>query len=346
MRGTIHIRAVGMACPIGLKAITACAAMRAGINRFAETQYLGNDGQPVVASYLDRLGWDLSRRERWLELLWYALRDLCDQHERGLAILEHTPIVLAAPLESHAARPSAAADLAAILSNKLGVALDPRRLQIVTEGSFGAIRAVASARQWLLEPSSVHRSVIVAGADSYVEARALARLDRERRLLTQDRSDGVIPGEAAACLLLDTSPQGSLASVLGIGLANEPGRLDNDVPLRGQGIAHAARQALAEAGLEMHDLHFRLSDASGEGYGFKEQVLAVTKVLRRNVDDFPLWLPATTLGDVGCAGGLCNVVTAVAAWSRHRAPGPRAIAYASSANGNRAAVVLQSNVGR
>src|SRR5690606_24016112 len=128
MRGTIHIRAVGMACPIGLKAITACAAMRAGINRFAETQYLGNDGQPVVASYLDRLGWDLSRRERWLKLLWYALRDLCDQHERGLAMLEHTPIVLAAPLESHAARPSAAADLAGILSNKLGVALDPRRL--------------------------------------------------------------------------------------------------------------------------------------------------------------------------------------------------------------------------
>ncbi len=341
----IYVRAAGMACPVGLTAATACAAMRAGISRFGETEYLGNDGQPVVASFLSRLGSDLSRRERWMKLLAYALRDLCEQHERGRALLTQAPIMLAAPLDSSAARPSPA-DVAAALSNELGVALAPQQLQIVTEESFGGVRALAGARQWLLESSSTHRNVVVAGADSYVEARALARLDRDRRLLTRDRSDGIIPGEAAACLLLDTSPQASLAAILGIGLANEPGRLDNDVPLRGQGIAHAARQALAEAGLELHELHFRLSDASGEGYAFKEQVLAVTKLLRRNMDDLPLWLSATTLGDIGCAGGVCNLVSAVSAWSRGRAPGPRAIAYASATNGNRAAVVLESHVER
>lgn len=339
----VYIRAAGMACPVGLTTAAACAAMRAGINRFGETEYLGNDGQPVVASFLSRLGRDLSRRERWIELLAYALRDLYQQHERGPALLERALIMLAAPLDSGTTPPNPAV-VAPLLSQKLGVALDPRRLRIVTEGSFGGIRALAGARQWLLEPSSTHRDVVVAGADSYVEARALARLDRERRLLTRDRSDGIIPGEAAACVLLDTSPQASLAAILGIGLANEPGRLDNDVPLRGQGIAHAARQALAEAGLELHDLHFRLSDASGEGYAFKEQVLAVTKLLRRNMDDLPLWLSATTLGEVGCAGGVCNLVSAVSAWSRGRAPGPRAIAYASAADGGRAAVVLHSRV--
>lgn len=337
----VHILAVGMACPVGLRAITACAAMRAGINRFAETEYLGNDGQPVMGSYLDRLGWNLSRRERWIALLSHALRDLREQHGGENGILEHTPMMLAAPLESSGRQPSAA-DVASSLSERLGITLDPRRLQIVTEGSFGGIRALVGAREWLSQPSSSHRSVIIAAADSLIEARALARLDRERRLPTRDHSDGIIPGEAAASVLIGTDARASLASVLGIGLANEAGRLDNDVPLRGQGIAHAARQALTEAGLQMHDLDFRLSDASGEAYGFKEQVLAISKVLRRNMDDFPLWLSATTIGDTGCAAGLCNLVMAVAAWSRGRAPGPRAIAYASAANGNRAATVLQS----
>lgn len=42
----IYIRAAGMACPVGLTAATACAAMRAGISRFGETEYLGNDASP------------------------------------------------------------------------------------------------------------------------------------------------------------------------------------------------------------------------------------------------------------------------------------------------------------
>jgi 3-oxoacyl-[acyl-carrier-protein] synthase I len=338
-RHTVHVCAVGMACPVGLSAVTACAAMRAGIDRRSEMEYLGNDGQPVVGSHLARLGWDLTRRERWSWLLAYALRDLCQEH--GLVLLERTPMLLAIPYDSNGHRPTAT-EVATDLGKRLGVSLDPANMEVVTEGSFGGFRGLAAARQALLAPSASHRHVVVAAADSFIEARALARLDRERRLLTRTHSDGIIPGEAAACVLLGSERRASLASICGIGLANEPGRLDNDVPLRGQGIAHAARQALAEARLEMHDMCFRLSDAGGEAYDFKEQVLAVSKLLRRNMDAFPLWLGAMTLGDVGCAAGLCNLLTAVAAWRRGYAPGPRAIAYASAANGNRAAVVLEA----
>jgi 3-oxoacyl-[acyl-carrier-protein] synthase-1 len=337
----VHVEAVGMACPVGLTATLACAAIRAGIDRRMEMDYLDNDGEPIVGSHLDSLGWERTRRERWSILLAYALRDLCRNH--GLGLIERTPMVLVVPADSNGYQPTNA-EIAVDLAARLQIQIDPRQVEVVFADSYGAFWAIAAARQRLVAASQSDARVLVAAADSLIEARVLLRLARARRLITKENSDGVIPGEAAACVLLGTSAKVGHASIVGMGFGNEPGRLDNDVPLRGEGIADAARQALSEAGLAMHDLHFRLSDASGEAYWFKEQVLVISKLLRRNMDEFPLWLAAARLGDVGCAASLCNLLTAVAAWRRGYAPGPRAIAYASAGNGDRAALVLEAGL--
>ena len=152
----------------------------------------------------------------------------------------------------------------------------------------------------------------------------------------------VHPGEAAVAVLLALHAQGAQGIIRGIGFGMEPGLLSNDVPLRGQGIVTAAREALGEAALDMHDMDVRASDAAGESYAFKEQSLVVTRLLRRNKDRFPLWLPALTLGDTGAAAGLCGLSLILHAYKRGYFPGRLAIAYSAADEGQRAAIVVDS----
>lgn len=331
----LHVHGVGLACPVGLTATSACAAIRARVDQRFEMDYLDNAGEPIVGSFSERLGWERTRRQRWLVLLAYALGDLGRTH--GMELLGQVPILLAAPFDTQGTVP-APAELARSLGKLLAMPFDPRQIRVLTRGSLGGLWAIGEVREWLRKQGE--QRVVVAGADSFIEARILARLARERRLLTSDNADGFIPGEAAACILLGMSGRDSLAAITGLGFGEEPGRLDNDIPLRGEGIATAARQALAEAGLGLHDMHFRLSDATGEAYWFKEQVLVVSKLLRQNMDAFPLWLSASILGHVGCAAALVNIIMAIRAWERGYAPGPRAIVFGSNDVGERAALVL------
>jgi 3-oxoacyl-[acyl-carrier-protein] synthase-1 len=335
----VFVRAVGMACPVGLTARTACAAFRAGLNRFSETEYLDNGGEPVVGSFLERLDGSMSRMQRCFELLWYALRDVCQSGEIGTGALAELPMLVIMPtvnVEGTNLRDT----VTAWLSAKLGVRLNPGLVEVGQGGSVASVRAIEVARQWLSERPG--KQILVVAVDSYIEARALVQLARARRLLSSQCRDGVIPGEAAACVLLGPAVPESAGSIAGIGFGTEPSRLDNDVPLRGDGIAQAARRALAEAGLEMHDLDFRLSDAAGEAIDFKEQVLVVSKLLRRNKDRFSLVLPATSLGFTGAAAPLCALALAASTWQQGAAPGPRAITFATEADGNRAALVIEA----
>jgi 3-oxoacyl-[acyl-carrier-protein] synthase I len=174
-----------------------------------------------------------------------------------------------------------------------------------------------------------------------INAATLQALQRAGRLLTEDNSDGVIPGEAAACLLLHAYEKRAWAHVSGLGLAHEPGLPTNDVPLRGDGVVAAAHAALGEVGLGLHDIDVRVSDAAGESYHFKEQVLLMSRLLRQRKEGFPLLLCATQLGDTGAAAGLVGIISAIEDVQRGFAPGRRAIAFAGASDGRRGAAVLE-----
>lgn len=327
----IHIHSVGMACPIGLTALSACAAMRANISRRAELAYLDNDGEPIVGSALRTLPAGL-QEPRWWHLLAHALRDVLASEAPGrpgeLAIIV-VPAARGAPRDG---------ELARFLAAELGGAFARAGLHVM-HGIADGNQAIVRAREVLLRGQA--RRCIVCTADSLVDARSLLALSRHDRLKTPNHTDGLIPGEAAACLALGLDPHGALATIRGIGVGREQGLLSNDIPLSGDGIAAAARGALAEAGREMHDIDFRVSDATGEAYYFKEQVLMVSRLLRRNLDALPLWLVARTLGHVGVAAGMCGVVWATMAFSRRYAPGPRALALSGADDGHRVAMVLE-----
>lgn len=334
----LYISGVGMACPVGLMTRTACAAIRAGIDRRQELPYVDDRGEPIIGSVLTRLPYQLSATQRWTQLLAYALRDLAGEHRRGL--LTRLPILIAVSNEP-GVEPPDRRTVAHELGEAIGLQLDPRLLDFVPEGSCGAHRALALARSWLLQGHQP--ACVVAAADSLIDARRLLMLDQQHRLLTEDNADGITPGEAAACVLVQAAPQDVRALIRGLGFAREPALPTNDLPMCAQGATAAIRMALEEAGLSMDDMDMRLSDASGEGYAFKELAMVTTRLLRQRKVEFPACLVADQLGDVGAAAGLVGVVTAVEAFARGYAPGRRAVGLATNHDGGRAAIILDAH---
>lgn len=335
MTQEMYVRAAGMMCPVGFSWPSACAAMRAGINRRRDSPYCDNDGREIVASFVeDLIAAREAVEERWLALLTRALRDLARGIDARLWVQARWVFALPAMANGQAYAPSFVAEE---VSRRLGRKIGAENVQVVTEGACGGYVALREAREAVLNG----QPCIVAAADSLLSARRLLFLSEKRRLLVEGNSDGFTPGEAACAVLLSRDRTQALGCVRGLGFGHEPSSLDNDVPLRAEGLVEAARAALLEAGCAMHELDFRVSDASGESFYFKEQALALARLLEQPKREFRLWLPAETLGDTGAAAGLCGMLWALAGWARGYAPGPRAIAFAGNETGGRAALLLQ-----
>jgi 3-oxoacyl-[acyl-carrier-protein] synthase-1 len=335
MSPAIYVRAAGMACPVGLSWSSACAAMRAGVTSKSMSHYRDNTGREIIASFLaEQIAADASCEDRWLSLLGWALQDLLRQG--AIPSLAGTPILLALASASDG-RPYPAAFVADRLSVRLGQHIDAESVLIVSGGANAGYLALERARGTL----QTNKACIVAGADSLLAARRLLVLSGQDRLLVEGNSDGIIPGEAAVAVLLSQDKRAALASVLGVGFGEEPSLLDNDIPLRADGLSAAARGALAQAKLGLHEIDFCLSDAAGESFFFKEQALLLARLMRERKVEFPLWLGAASLGHTGAAAGLCNLAWAIAGWARDYAPGPRAIAFAGDERSARAAVVIE-----
>jgi len=334
---TLYIHGVGMACPVGTSAAAACAAVRAGVDRREELRYVDAHNRAIIGSALLELGDDMSGAERWLALAAMALSDL-GVGQGGLS-LDRAALVMVVP-DQRLYSEAGVRLLAAQLSERLGITLDPARVQVVWGQASAGFRALSVASEHLERED--FEACIVCGADSLIHARALRGLVNSRRLLSSTNSDGVTPGEAAAALLLSTRRTGALASVQRPGFGREPATLDNDVPLRAEGMVEAVSTALAEARIEFDEIDFRISDAAGESFEFKEQILLMSRLLRRRKSEFPLWLSAAELGDTGAAGGLCGLVMGVVGLVKGYAPGARAIVCAGDQGGERSAVVLSA----
>jgi 3-oxoacyl-[acyl-carrier-protein] synthase-1 len=341
----MELVAAGMTCCVGLNAAAACAAMRAGISLFAELPYLDNSARPIIGASVPDLDQKLKSRERVAEILFRALSDCLAQSPRRW---QEVPLIvgLAEP-----ERPGGTAELAssivAQMESRLDVRFHPRFSCAFPTGHTAGFEALRQARE-LLEREDVP-ACLICGADSYINAPALLWLDRLRRLKTVDNSDGVIPGEAAVAILVQRegeSRDSSAARITGLGFATEEVHVCSTEPLLAHGLSQAAAAALAEAGTQMHEVDFRISDVTGEGYGFKEQSLTLSRLLRQRRTCLPLWHAADSIGDTGAAAGICELVVGMHAFQKRYAPGDRAACYTSSVPGGRAVAVLERVNGR
>lgn len=336
----MYITKTGMVCAVGLSAAAACAAMRAGISRFVELPYRDNQGEPIMGAVVPGASLSLKPKERLVQLLAMAIAD-CLRGEPAEP-LDRIPLLVAF---AEPDRPGGETGLALTIiqqvQERLDIQFHPTSSRVFPSGHTAGFEALRGARH-LIQHTGVS-ACLICGVDSFINAATLLWLDQHDRLKTPANRDGVIPGEAAAAVLIRAKPlAASRTEVIGIGFGKEQAAILSEEPLLGRGLTDAARGALTEAKLGLHEIDVRLSDVTGELYGFKELPLIegrLMRVVRKEAQ--PLWHWAEAIGDSGAAAGIAQLILAEQAFQKGYAPGQRAICFASSVPGDRAAVVLQ-----
>ena len=284
----MYIGSTGMVCAVGLSAEAACAAMRAGIANFQELPYLDNRGEPIIGAMVPGLAPDLKRSERLGGLLAMAVADCL--RDKAIEPLVQIPLLvgLAEP-----DRPGGGAGLGkeiiVQMIEKVGGRFHPQFSRTIASGHTSGFEGLRVARE--LFKNSEASTCLVCGVDSYINASSLLWLDRHQRLKTNENSDGVIPGEAAAAVLLtreESIGEDAQIRIEGLGFGKEKATPLNEEPMIGLGLAQATRSALDEAGLQYHQIDLRISDVTGESYGFREQALVEGRLLRVRKEEMPM----------------------------------------------------------
>lgn len=334
---------VGMVCSVGLTAPAACAAIRAGIAQFNDLPYKDKSGKLIVGAFIPGLDFKLKRGQRLVEMLAMAVND-CLGKQMALPLQKVPLLVGLAEPKRPAGGGALCETIIAQVEERLELKFHPRLSQAIPRGHTAGFELLRLARELLMRPDVP--GCLVCGVDSYINATSLLWLEQQWRLKHEDHSNGVIPGEAAAVVYVQREPSSveSMVQVIGLGFGQEEATVISEEPLLGLGLTGATRAALAEARLQLHEMDYRLSDATGESYGFKELALVVARLHRVWKPEVPHWHCADSIGDTGAAAGICQLVIAFHAFRQGYAFGDRAICFTSATSEDRAVAVLQRQV--
>lgn len=296
MSASLDIISIGMVTAVGLDAPSSCAAMRARLDGFQETRFVGPGGEWLI-------GAPVALPRNWIgenRIARLAAGAVCEAFEAVPQARGQTAVILCLAEEQRPGRPvrdnpGLMRRIAEIVEIELHA-----RSRVVAHGRPSGHVALDQARRTIASGEAPY--VMIAGVDSYLTAPAIAHYLSENRLLTTDNPNGFIPGEAAAAVLCARSTTANL-QLFGLGLSREPASIYNagDVPLRGEGMTAAYRAALDETGIEMNRLGYRISDLIGEQYWFKQAALASLRLVRGRSEFQDLWSPGESLGNVGAA---------------------------------------------
>jgi len=334
----LAIMGSGMVSGVGLSAPASCAAIRCAISNFQETRFMDSGGEWIIGSEVP-LEPPLRGISKLAKMLASVLRECiaCDPK----ANIEAVPVLICIAEED---RPGRLHDLnnqiLAETEKELEVSLHEQS-GIITQGRVGVATALNKARK-LIYGGRIE-DVLIAGTDSLLVGPTLRYYENSERLLTTENSNGFIPGEAAAAVLVQRPRPGVELQLVctGLGEGLEKATVDTeDVPLRADGMVQAIRRALMEANCDLGDLDFRIADVSGEQYGFKEAALALTRILRKRKEMFDFWHPADCIGETGAAIGPSILSVLFAGMHKGYCPGHKAVAHLGNDDGKRAAMVM------
>jgi 3-oxoacyl-[acyl-carrier-protein] synthase-1 len=334
---SIAIQRTGLVTSVGLSAPTACAAFRAKLTNPSETRFIDSSGAWIMAHEVT-----LSQPLRGLGKLTQMAAMAIAEALEGIPKTEWNdlPLLLCVAEPDRPGRTDGLDEqLFDQLRAELSTSFSPQSV-IVAQGRVGVAVALAQARV-LLSQAKVSR-VLVAATDSLLSWPTLRHFEQRDRLLTERNSNGFMAGEGAGALLLG-KPTGAVGELLctGIGFAREAAHIDSEEPLRAEGLSQAIKAALVDAGRQMHEIDFRITDNSGEQYYFKEATLALSRTLRVRKEEFDIWHPAECTGEIGAASGVSILSTAKAACEKRYSKGPSILVHLANDAGQRAALTLE-----
>jgi 3-oxoacyl-[acyl-carrier-protein] synthase-1 len=361
----LAITGVGGASPLGASAIETAASLRAGICRFSEQDDTcvpmgaapAVPGDPLdgladrlIASTVADLPLSVAGPARVFELALRALRDLFFDGELDRATLGRAGLFLALPDDDAVtATWGLARSLGPALLDRLGLPSIPV-IAVRTAGAAGSLAILGDAAGAVRGGSIA--SAVVLGADTFIDRERLRLLDRDFRIKSARASAGMIPGEAAGALLLESAGGAGrrgarvLATLAGVGEGAEPQPNGGERESSGRGLCQALRAALPPTASSVTDEAARwiICDLNGEPYRAVEWGVALARLSRELGTLARLSHPADCLGEVGAGSGGIFVAQAIAGFARSSAPAPEALLWAGSGGGLRAAARLLAPV--
>ncbi len=353
----------GGVSPGGLSVDATCAALRAGVARMLEFEGWNDDGElpdPPFPAGRVPLEWlsppaeeEWPGHERWnLRLPRPKLLVLPDA--RRLPELAVPAAEEAWSWSGHAGRAErgvgcylglAEEDDGAPVAEAIAEALHVR-FEVTREDRLGRAAGLAALHRAARHLREGRVSIALVGAVASRQRRAAVDALAESGALTgDDNPTGVIPGEAAAFLVLEPPESGRRTSLrlAGTAVAEEP-TAGTDEPCRGEGLSRAIRKALADADLEHRPLV--VNDLNGDRYRTLEWGLANVRTMGTlplppgAPPDFDMWHPADCIGDCGAASGGVNAIWALRALRKGYVPTRRALVCGASDGALRAAALF------
>lgn len=339
----LSVKASGMVTALGFNSPASLAAMRAGISGVSEAnlwdsesgEYLqaGRPGTPQWWEGPDMLA------ELATPPIIECLESIPQVNPDSIPVF----LLLSPPTRPHR-HPDLEEVVVQGIEHRLQYKLPPGST-LINKGRSGIFHALQTAKQLIKDHRVPH--CIIVGVDSFLRQNVVEAYLKERRILTNDNSNGFIPGEAACAILVGptgSEPHGELC-ITGLGLGREVGTISSEHPVTGDGLTQAMKSALKEAGITFSDADFWLTDQNGEHYKFKESALAKIRLERLRKESrlrrFETWHPIEYLGEIGAAIAPCLLGIALSAYRKDYAPGLRALMHVSEDDGDRAALVLE-----
>ena len=341
MRAPLAIIGMGAITAVGWDATQTCAAIRAGITGFADSDYFqeGEEPVPLIAACAptDPPPDDAHEFDRLKILAIPALQECLASS--GLSA-SSTPILLGIR-EPHRGEPDSDTRLGDILK-AIGAGLScqlHRDSAVIPEGNASAYRALKQARDWI--ESGRFTACIVGGVDSFVNVDDLTRYEEAHRLKREGVAQGFIPGEGAAFVAVSSigaDDEGRVfGRINGIGLANEDPSVTAiaDGHPTGLGLKKALENTIADAEIPESSITLRVSDMNGELYRGVESMFVLSRFYQTRRVNLDMWLPAACVGEIGAAVGSLLIILAAIGTRKGYAPGHVVMCETSSDSGFR-----------
>ena len=348
---TCYLAGIGMITPVGANTAMTAAAVQAGISGYRESRFFTRETrQPMTLSgvpseIFDALDVEIDEGDLYgeqfdhiIKMAIIALREAIAGHQFDKPV----PLILVMPEDAPDMAYIGDEALITNLTRQPDLPLQQDMVRCVRSGRAAGILGLEMARTLLYGQDVDY--VLVGGSDSYWTYERLSVLDEADRVLATDNMDGFAPGEGAGFLLLTRSPEHAtvhkdhIIALCQPSSSQEPGHMGSEEPNRGEGLATAFRQTLADyTGAGIHSIY---ASMNGENFWSKEYGVAYMRNASSWKEGINTEHPADCYGDLGSATG--PVLIGLAAENLKRHPGSAAhLVYASSDGPWRAAVRVE-----